>query len=170
MEGEGTGYRPSRSKINMRNSLVLVLACLLFCGPAWAKEGSPARLRAYLEQILDIEEKALTVQPMPLQHTKRTLKEDKEAARRLAFLDELLTQQCRPLQKMIGEFQAEPEVILAYQALAETGTSLERWLNAKLALQTAAVNNPSLELLRQNEPLAYKEYQVKLLAAQELLK
>lgn len=148
---------------------LLLLTCLLLTS-AWGQEDSLVKLRAFLDRVQAIEKKALTIEPMPrpTPPAKFSPKQTQESNRRLTVLDELLSQQARPLAREIAECQTD--LTLPRQSLSEAAEHLNSWLNAKLSLQSAAANDPSLELLRQNEPLSYKEYQVKLLAAQENLK
>ena len=58
----------------------------------------------------------------------------------------------------------------AWLIVREAYEALDVWLTVKLSLQNAGVNNPSLDVLKKNEPSRYQEYQAKLKAPQEKLK
>jgi len=159
----------------MRNLMYVICALLLCSGWALAKDSvsqSKTRLKTFLNTMVAIEREAKPIEPMHISIQKRTRAEDKEMTRRIEFLDELIQGKVRNLGKEISGYQSQVDdsLALSHQAVKDAYEALDGWLSAKLTLQNAGVNNPSLETLKKNEPLKYQEYQQKLKAAQEKLK
>lgn len=155
--------------------LLSILVCLLLIAPVWAKDSasqSRSKLRSFLDKIQAAESQARPIEPMFIPMAKRSREETKELERRIQFLDELINQKTRPLGREISQYQAQVDDSMAvpHSAVREAYEALDVWLSAKLSLQNAGVNNPSLEALKKNEPARYQEYQVKFKAAQEKLK
>jgi hypothetical protein len=154
----------------------MVSTLLLIClNVAWAKDSasqSRQKLKGFLDSMVQIESQARPVEPMAISLATRTRAQDKEMTRRIELLDNLLNKKAYPLGKEISQYgsQVDESMNLPHSAVKSTYEALADWLNAKLSLQNAGVNNPGLESLRKNEPIRYQEYQTKLKAAQAQLK
>lgn len=157
----------------MRN--LIVLLCLVLAIPALAKESvsqTRTRLKGYLKTMSALEREARGIEPMHIPIKQRTPAQNKEMERRIEFLDNLLHQRVRPLGSEIRSrgSDLDPSMALPNQAVGDAYNALDDWLNTKLELQNAGVNNPGLETLKKNEPQRYQEYQAKWQAAQDQLK
>jgi LPS O-antigen subunit length determinant protein (WzzB/FepE family) len=155
--------------------LLSIVFCLLLIAPVWAKDSASqtrTKLRSFLDRIQAAESQARPIEPMLIPMANRSREETKELERRIQLLDDLINQKTRPLGREISQYQAQMDdsMGLQHSALREAYESLDQWLSAKLSLQNAGVNNPSLDALKKNEPTRYQEYQAKLKAAQEKLK
>ncbi len=151
------------------------LLCLLLFTPVWAKDSAGqtrTKLRSFLQRMQAAESRARPIEPMLIAMAKRTREETKEVERRIQLLDDLINQTTRPLGREISQYQMQMDDSMGvpHAALREAYEAMDVWLTAKLSLQNAGVNNPSLDALKKNEPARYQEYQAKLKAAQEKLK
>ena len=152
-----------------------ILFLLLLITPVWAKDSasqSRSKLRSFLERIQSAENTARPVEPMLIPMARRSPEETRELERRIRLLDDLINQKTRPLGREISQYQGQMDdsMALPHASLREAYEALDRWLTAKLSLQNAGVNNPSLDALKKNEPARYQEYQTRLKAAQEKLR
>lgn len=159
----------------MRKILLTFTLLLVSFNLVWAKDSagqSQKKLKGFLESIVQMENQARPVQPYAVPLAGRTRAQDKEMMSRIELLDNLLFKKARPLSKEISDYGANLNEGMnpQYSAVRDAYSGFDDWLNAKLSLQNAGVNNPSLEQLRKNEPVRYQEYQTKLKAAQALLK
>ena len=155
--------------------LLSILLCLLLIAPVWAKDSasqSRSKLRSFLDRIQSAESQARPIEPMLIPMDKRSREQTKELERRIQLLDDLINQKTRPLGREISDYQAQMDdsMGLQHSALRQAYEALDQWLSAKLSLQNAGVNNPSLDALKKNEPARYQEYQAKLKTAQEKLR
>lgn len=154
---------------------LVLFFCLLLAAPVLAKDSasqSKAKLRGFLDKIQAVESQARPIEPMLIPMAKRSRSETKEVERRIRVLDDLQNQKSRPLGREISQYQMQVDqsMGLPHQAVREAYESLDQWLTAKLSLQNAGVNNPSLDALKKNEPVRYQEYQAKFRAAKDKLK
>lgn len=155
--------------------LLSILFCLLLIAPVWAKDSTSqtrSKLRSFLERMQAAQRQARPIEPMLIPLAKRSREENQEMERRIQLLDDLIQQKTRPLGREISEYQGQMDesMGLPHAAVRQAYEALDLWLTAKLSLQNAGVNNPSLEALKKNEPSRYQEYQAKLKEAQEKLK
>lgn len=159
----------------MRNSIVFLCLLFLCTAAALAKDSasqSKTRLKGFLTAIVAIEREAKPIEPMHIPIAKRTRAEDKEITRRIEFLDNLSSGKVNALGKEIRNYQSQCDdsLLLQHQAVRDAQEALATWVGAKLTLQNAGVNNPSLDAIRKAEPTTYQEYQAKLKAAQDQVK
>lgn len=155
--------------------LLSILLSLLLVVPVWAKDSpgqTRTKLRSFLDRIQSAESTARPIEPMLISAAKRSREETKEVERRIQLLDDLINQKTRPLGREISQYQGQMDdsMGLPHSAVREAYEALDVWLTAKLSLQNAGINNPSLDVLKKNEPARYQEYQAKLKSAQEKLR
>jgi hypothetical protein len=147
--------------------LLFVLALVL---PAAAKDSEStarSKWKKWLQSVQRIEAKARPVEPIHVELQKQTPAQHKEIVRRIELLDHLVEREVRPLAREIAQYRDFPDNLASTQELVKKAAEeLTNWTSAKLTLQNAGVNNPSLETLRKNEPKAYGEFQKALQAAQ----
>lgn len=148
-------------------SLMLVLMML---APVAAKDSESAakgRWKKWLRSMQQIETRARGIEPIHLELQKQTSAQHKEIVRRVEFLDNLVEKEVRPLYREISQYRDYPDgLATTHELIRKAGEELTNWTSAKLTLQNAGVNNPSLEALRRNEPKAYAEFQKAFQAAE----
>jgi hypothetical protein len=147
---------------------LLILLCLVM--PVLAKDSSSVakgKWKKWLSSMQSIEAKARPVQPMHIPLAKQTPAQRKEIEQRVEFLDKLIENEVNPLCREIARYADCPDGEAGTHALVRKASEdFSYWMSAKLTLQNAGVNNPSLENLKQNEPKTYAAYQEALKAAQ----
>ena len=152
----------------MKQWLVLIWLMAL-CGGAMAQQVDPkakSQAQGFVKKMAQIESKAKGIKPMHIPMASRTRQQDKEITRRIEFLDQLQNQECLPLLREVGSAQL-PAPLTPVRQAAE---ALDDWMTAKLSLQNAGVNNPSLDLLKKQEPQKHQDYLEAYKKAQDCLK
>lgn len=150
--------------------ILSLMFVLLLLAPVAAKDSESAakgKWKKWLRSMQQIEARAKGIEPMHIELQKQTPAQHKEIVRRVEFLDNLAEKEVRPLAREISQYRDYPEGQAAtHELVRKASEELTNWTSAKLTLQNAGVNNPSLETLRKNEPKTYAEFQKAFQAAE----
>ena len=152
-------------------SLVLVL---LMLGPVAAKDSESAtksKWKKWLKSMQQIESRAREIEAIHVPLQQQTPAQNKEIVRRIEFLDNLVEKEVRPLNREISHYRDYADGLgQRHELIQKASEELTNWTSAKLTLQNAGVNNPSLAALKRNEPKAYETFKQAFQAAEAAAK